>query len=92
MEFRNGTKIPGDALPKLVKKLVADKYDFYDAISAVETSGKSNEVFKRLNRFRSSMVKQETTDVIKNSKGEKKTKIHYEIKKISEILKHHKKP
>ena len=87
MQFRDGLKKLGDAKPNVVKKFVEGTYSFEQAIEATEESGNSNEVYKRLRRFRMWLIKTETKETIKSSKGEQKKKMDYELKKISAIIK-----
>jgi hypothetical protein len=82
MDFRDGLKLLGDANPKVVKKFIKSQYTFKEAASAVKTSGNANEVYKRLNRFRMWLNKEETREAITNAKGEEESKIQFELGKI----------
>ena len=87
MQFRDGLKMLGDAKSNVVNKFVKKEYSFEQAIEAIIDSGSSNEVYKRLCRFRMWLAKSETKKTIKSSKDEQKKEMDYELKMISAISK-----
>lgn len=86
MEFRDGLKDLGDAPEKAVRRFAEGELSFDEAVDAAQSSGNTNEVYKRLNRFRKWVVRKEIHDTIEGSKGEERKKVRYELKKLSQIL------
>lgn len=87
MDFRSGLKLLGDAKPQVIKKFMSEDYTFEDAVSAAESSGNANEIFKRLNRFRTWITKHEIQSEIESSQGDVGNKIRYELHKLHGIFK-----
>ncbi len=88
IEFRDGLKLLRDARPNVIMKFIEGKYDFEDVINAVEISGNANEVYKRLNRFRMWINKEEIKQAIKSAGAEEsKNKIQFELGKIFLVVK-----
>ena len=68
--------------PKAMKKLLAGKLAFDDAVLEAKESGAGSMIRKKLQDFRQYLADDERGDEIKSAEGKEKSAIHYDLKKL----------
>ena len=82
--FGKALKVKDKVTDKSIKKFIDGEYDIYDVHEAVEFTGKTDDIYKCLNKFRNKIVDKSFADAIVEKAD---ANIKFELKKIDAQVK-----